>query len=221
MDPFILIIVIFVIYMLSSGIQKRRRERQRMEEKEQSKQSLPLPKEEDDTLPGASVPSPGSNQGSTGYDYGEFRKKLRTAWKLPDPEVDDGTYHEPERKDVSSQIPEPDATAVSVPDPVEERPHVIQKEKPVAVETKASAIDQLNQEQVRRWQQYAQEKDNEKGTERQSLPLTQPGRSAAGSKIWTEKDVEQWARYDAIFGEPRSRRPWQPQTPPKGGTRRV
>lgn len=215
MDPFILIVVVFLIYMLSSGIQKRKRERQQREKQRPQEMERPHPAEE--TEPSRDLPpsAENGNPNEAGYDYSEFRKKLRTAWKLPEREERDGTYQEPDLKNDAEEALEPDrVVSESAP---EERP--ISKERPVQTDTKQSAIDAMNQEQVRRWQEYAREQEAGKPTVQRSV--VQSENTISSGRALTEKDAAQWVRYDAMFGEPRSRRPWKPMSPPRGGASRV
>lgn len=124
-------------------------------------------------------PAPASPKESApgSYDYEAFRKKLRRAWKLDQPEPAD------------------------------------RNETP-ANEARTEAAERARQ---RRYAEYLRR-----------IPVPEPSADAsprpavsaaeqtgrAAERPWSEQDVRRWMVYDAVFGNPRSRRPW---TPPRGG----
>lgn len=204
MDLWIFVMVFALIYFLSSGIQNRRKERRQAEERQETEDAPPVPQETHDAVDRAA---------EAGYDYGEFRKKLRQAWKLPNPsgtqeetEAEDRTYREPEKTEERKPTP------VLVQRPERRAP------VPAAGQRPRTAADVYNEEQRRRWQQYAEEN----GALRTAEPVHRAAATAEPvRKVWTEKDAEQWIRYDAVFGEPRSKKAWSPIAGARGGRRHV
>lgn len=204
MDLWIFVMVFALIYFLSSGIQNRRKERRQVEERQETEDAPPVPQETHDAVDRAA---------EAGYDYGEFRKKLRQAWKLPNPsetqeetEAEDRTYREPEK------------TEERKPTPVPVQPPERKAPVPAAGQRPRTAADVYNEEQRRRWQQYAEEN----GALRTDEPVHRAAATAEPvRKVWTEKDAEQWIRYDAVFGEPRSKKAWSPIAGARGGRRHV
>lgn len=198
MDLWIIVMVFALIYFLSSGIQNRRKERQRAEEERpDAPETPPMTQETHEAVDQAA---------DAGYDYGEFRKKLRQAWKLPGPEEsqekdEDQVYTEPERSVERQPVPVP------VPQMEKNERAFPSAERP------KTAADAYNEEQRRRWQQYAEESREapEHTVQKLAAANEEPSR-----KVWTEKDAEQWIRYDAVFGEPRSKKPWSPAAGGRG-----
>lgn len=204
MDLWIFVMVFALIYFLSSGIQNRRKERRQAEERQETEDAPQVPQETHDAVDRAA---------EAGYDYGEFRKKLRQAWKLPAPsgpqeetKAEDQVYKEAERPEERKSVP------------VTVRKEERKAPAPAAGPRPRTAADVYNEEQRRRWQQYAEEN----GSLRADEPVHRVAVTAEPvRKVWTEKDAEQWIRYDAVFGEPRSKKAWSPIAGARGGRRYV
>lgn len=144
-------------------------------------------------------PAPASPKESApgSYDYEAFRKKLRRAWKLDQPETAD-------RNGTPANEARTEAAAPARPD--------AEPRQPPAAE--ADAAERARQ---RRYAEYLRR-----------IPVPEPSADAsfrpavsaaeqtgrAAERPWSEQDVRRWMVYDAVFGDPRSRRQW---TPPRGG----
>lgn len=78
--------------------------------------------------------------------------------------------------------------------------------------TEAQGLSMQERARLEQMQAYVREKPvpvKEKGEHREgTLPAEE--KSVPSAREWTEKDAREWVRYDAIFGSPRSRSPWQP-----------
>ncbi len=131
------------------------------------------------------------------YDYQALRKKILTTWgkqeegkelDLPD-EMEKPVYHE-------KPLPKPPLSAT------------IKKKKV----TEAQDLSMQERARLEQMQAYVREKPvpvKEKCEHREgTLPAEE--KSMPSAREWTEKDAREWVRYDAIFGSPRSRSPWQP-----------
>lgn len=101
MDLINVLFVIALIYFFSS-IQKRKKAGRREEERTEAPQT-PEPRS----------PEAGRTPGQT-YDYGEFRKKLRRAWKLPEEKEEGGENTAPCPAEPAQEDTEP-AESVKVP----------------------------------------------------------------------------------------------------------
>ena len=78
--------------------------------------------------------------------------------------------------------------------------------------TEAKDLSMQERARLEQMQAYVREKPvpvKEKCEHREcTLPTEE--KSVPSAREWTEKDAREWGRYDAIFGSPRSRSPWQP-----------
>ena len=145
---------------------------------------------------GKSVP-PSAADTDGEYDYQALRKKILTTWgkqeegkelDLPD-EMEKPVYHE-------KPLPKPPLSATI-------------KKKEV---TEAQDLSMQERARLEQMQAYVREKPvpvKEKCEHREGT-LPAEGKSVPSVREWTEKDAREWVRYDAIFGSPRSRSPWQP-----------
>lgn len=194
MDWLNLFFIVALIYFFSS-LQKRRKGRaDAPEEKPQA------PETPEETKPAA----PAETRG--GYDYERFRRKLRRAWKLPDAESGGGA-EETDRAAADEETGREEKPAPPVPEPVA----VPEPAAPAPMSADEAA-------RLRRWQDYARRQAAPAPTA--AAPMA-PGEAAAGEpcsrlRRWTERDAEQWMIYDAVFGEPRSRRRWRPLNGERG-----
>lgn len=143
---------------------------------------------------GKSVP-PSAPDADGEYDYQVLRKKILTTWgkqeedkelDLPD-EMEKPVYHE-------KPLPKPPLSATI-------------KKKEVTAEQGLSMQERVRLEQM---QAYIRQKPvkEERGHQEGMLPSEEKSVPLGGE--WTEKDAREWARYDAVFGSPRSKSPWQP-----------
>lgn len=188
-------VVLAVIYLFSS-IKRRNRNRRPPED-------LPrMPEERRDRWPEGGSPDSTGSSGSAdaspagGYDYKAFRKKLRTAWKLPETE-------QAETEVVFREVPpEP---------PVVEQPW---QPAPTPAPVRETPIDTAELARQRQMQEYAARLAAK--TEPGALPAlaaTAPAVPAGpqSATSWSEDAVRQWMIYDAVLGEPRSRQTWRPR----------
>lgn len=131
------------------------------------------------------------------YDYQALRKKILTTWgkqeedkelDLPD-EMEKPVYHE-------KTLPKPPLSATI-------------KKKEV---TAAQGLSMQERARMEQMQAYVREKPVPVKEKYEPLEGTLPAeeKSVPSVREWTEKDAREWVRYDAIFGSPRSRSPWQP-----------
>ena len=143
---------------------------------------------------GKSVP-PSAADTDGEYDYQALRKKILTTWgkqeegkelDLPD-EMEKPVYHE-------KPLPKPPLSATI-------------KEKKV---TATQGLSMQERARMERMQAYAKQKPVKKERDPREGGLAKEETSALPAKKWTEKDAREWVRYDAIFGAPRSKAPWQP-----------
>lgn len=217
MDPLVLMIVVFLIYMLSSGIRNRNRDRRRMEENQPQDDPSEVPDhtspKEQAEDPASPLPSEKTDGQTSEYDYDAFRKKLRTAWHLPDTDNQEQGDVEPEQNTDVKMNAETRTDPSAPADPT------------VLISKESDNTDQSQTEpgggeakEVRKWQQYAQKKAVTPVIQEPSVALPI---QKAHQKQWSEKDVEQWVRYEAVFGPPRCRSPWYPMPGPKKEARRV
>lgn len=185
MDWLNLFFIVALIYFFSS-LQKRKKQRGQAPEE---RQDPPAPPE---TKPAA----PAETRG--GYDYEQFRRKLRRAWKLPEAETgeDVDTGEETRR---------------------EERP-VRTSPAPVPVPEPSAPMTAEEAERLRRWQDYARRQEAPVPAAAAAMVSAEPADREPRSlpRRWTERDAEQWMIYDAVFGEPRSRRRWRPLNGERG-----
>ncbi len=180
MDLINVLFVIALIYFFSS-IQKRKKAGRREEERTEAPQT-PEPRS----------PEAGRTPGQT-YDYGEFRKKLRRAWKLPEEKEEGGENTAPCPAEPAQEDTEP-AESVKVPLRVQ----------------KTQGNEEQEREILRRQAEYlAYAAKTESVPEKETIPEQTLSDTAKEARRWTEEDVKRWIVYDAVFGEPRSRRPWK------------
>lgn len=217
MDPLILMIVVFLIYMLSSGIRNRNRDRRRMEENQSQndRSGVPdhtLPQDEEEE-PGSSLPSEKTAGQDEEYDYDAFRKKLRIAWHLPSEDSEEPVDAVPDQKSDAKRQSE---TIIQQTTPAE--PTVLISQESAEADRKQRESDSVPVKEVQKWQQYAQKKADTTVIKKSAVT---PSYHAANQKQWSEKDVEQWVQYEAVFGPPRCRSPWYPMPVPKRGAHRV
>ena len=187
--------VLFVaalIYFFSS-IQKRKKGR------ETPPEEPPLPLEPPDiprerTRTSSRPAGEAQTTEAGGYDYEAFRKKLRKAWKLPEENGEETS----------------DAVQAEKNEPAPVAPPSAKRQQP---EAESVPSPEMSAEEARRqhlWQDYARRTEEpEKETTAAPAAALRPV-CAKETRRWSERDAEQWVLYDAVFGEPRSRRPWQP-----------
>ena len=78
--------------------------------------------------------------------------------------------------------------------------------------TESQDLSMQERARLEQMQAYVREKPvpvKEKCEHREGTLPTEE-KSVPSVREWTEKDAREWVRYDAIFGSPRSRSPWQP-----------
>lgn len=177
MDIINILFIVALIYFFSS-LQKRKKQRNNRSEESPRKADVP-----------EQIPENATVQTQNGYDYEQFRKKLRRAWKLP--ETDSSSKTEAPRT-VSAETEQRTGKP-------EQRYTARQTEETVSSEKSEMT------EQVRRWQEYARQ--------REAPVSVQAIQEAAGGQEtgtngyrWSERDARQWMVYDAVFGEPACRR---------------
>lgn len=177
MDIINILFIVALIYFFSS-LQKRKK--QRNNRSGESPQKTDGPEQ---------IPENATVQTQNGYDYEQFRKKLRRAWKLP--ETDSSSKTEAPRT-VSAETeqrtgkPEQGYTARQTE------------------ETVSSEKSEMT-EQVRRWQEYARRR--EASVSVQAIQEAAGGQETGTNGYrWSERDTKQWMVYDAVFGEPACRR---------------
>lgn len=191
MDWLNLFFIVALIYFFSS-LQKRKKQRGQAPEERQAPQAPP------ETKPAAPAETSGS------YDYERFRRKLRRAWKLPEAETDEEADAE-------------DRVRVAREAGREERP-VQTSSAPVPVPEPSAPMTAEEAERLRRWQDYARRQEAPAPAAAAAMVSAKPADREPRSlpRRWTERDAEQWMIYDAVFGEPRSRRRWQPLNGERG-----
>ena len=157
-------------------------------------------KRRNDSLQGKTPEAPAPPQAAdrrekTGYDYAAFRKRLKQAWA--EESGADGSGKEkpspaeslPEEETAEkTSIPPGEAPEASIPQSAERAP--VPAPEPAAGQGKELPSPSSSGR-----------------TEKAACPAAEvPGPGVR----WSEADVEKWAVYDAVLGEPRSRRPWTP-----------
>lgn len=165
----------------------------------------------------ASPSSSASANAEGGYDYEAFRKKLRKAWKMPEDGAEtstDGVYRETKKHDDCAIQKEMRR------EPTPERPRDIRKAeqnrarqaaaKPSARPSapKAASVPRAAAVRTVQAEKSVWEK---KPVAAVRAPAAAAVSQAETPRVWSEKDVRQWMIYDAVFGEPRARRPWTPR----------
>lgn len=194
MDWLNLFFIVALIYFFSS-LQKRKKQRGQAPEERQDPQAPP---ETSETKPAA----PAETHGSYSYDYERFRRKLRRAWKLPEAETG-------EEADAEDHVEEETCR--------EERP-VRTSPAPAPVPEPSAPMTAEEAERLRRWQDYARRQEAPAPAAATAIGSAEPADREPRSlpHRWTERDAEQWMIYDAVFGEPRSRRRWRPLNGERG-----
>lgn len=222
---FVNFLVIVGLIILFSKIQNRRKSARRGKEPEQQEQEerprkvkkriiirRRVPAGERTEMPAEVQPAPRAQpvpNAEGGYDYEAFRRKLRKAWKMPEEgTASDGVYREETKQDdcaiqkemkkePARDIPKPERRAAPKP-AVRPAP----KEVPKAVFAPRAAAARTVTPEKSIW-------------EKKPVAASRiPKAAAAGEepqRVWTEEDVRRWMMYDAVFGEPRARRPWTPR----------
>ena len=180
-EPFHLIFFLIWGFFLYKALFRRRK-------------SPPVDRPPDIPHEGESVP-PSAADTDGEYDYQALRKKILTTWgkqgeekelDLPD-EMEKPVYHE-------KPLPKP-ALSVTI------------KKKEVTAAQGLSTQERVRMEQM---QAYARQKPVKEEREHREGTFPTEEKSVPSEREWTEKDAREWVRYDAIFGAPRSRSPWQP-----------
>lgn len=131
---------------------------------------------------GESVP-PSAADTDGEYDYQALRKKILTTW---------GKQKEGKELDLPDEMEKPVYHEKPLPKP----PLSATIKKKV---TEAQDLSMQERARLEQMQAYVREK-----------PVPAEEKSVPSAREWTEKDAREWVRYDAIFGSPRSRSPWQP-----------
>lgn len=205
MDVILLIGWVGLIYFLSILRQNRRRRNAEAKRDEEARDIPPETPEHPDIPEETEVPAAEAG----GYDYGDFRRRLRRAWKLPD--------------DGSGDAPDEEKAAQDVPQPAEERPEPRMEpaEKPGGrQDAPRPRLTGEEEERRRIWQDYAERGHTAAASAASAFSAAsfdsgkEPRRAAR--KSWTEEDARQWVRYDAVFGAPRAKTPWRPASLRRG-----
>lgn len=196
------ILFLAALLFLFSSLQRRRKKREASHDKtgkggeERRDAQREAPAAEDSPAEEAPEPIKGQAPEEARQDksHEEFRKKLRKAWGMAETEPAPETAEEKEEMTLPPDLDEP---------VYEEKPAPPAAPAPAPAPKAADAGARLfpeapgKEERKQRERALASEKKNAPSA---VLPA---GR-------WTEADVERWALYDAVLGEPRSRRPWMP-----------
>ena len=131
------------------------------------------------------------------YDYQALRKKILTTW---------GKQEEGKELDLPDEMEKPVDHETPLPTPPLAAP--IKKQQV----TEAQDLSMQERARLEQMQAYVKEKPVpvKKKCEHREGTLPAEEKSVTSVREWTEKDAREWVRYDAIFGSPRSRSPWQP-----------
>lgn len=189
------ILFLMALLFLFSSLQRRRKKREASQNKtgqgggerrDESRQEPAAPDSPAERAPG---PIPGGAPEEVREDRGheEFRKKLRKAWGMTEAEPE--TAEEKKEMTLPTDLDEPvyeEKTAPPLPAPA---PKMDVGTRPFP---------------------EAPRKKQQKKPERAAEEAKAAPSAALPARRWTEADVERWALYDAVLGEPRSRRPWMP-----------
>lgn len=129
------------------------------------------------------------------YDYKALRKKILTTW---------GKQEEEKELDLPDEMEKP----VYQENPLPKRAFSATMKK--KEEDSDAGISLEERRRIERMQAYAHRKPaREERRNREGIHL-QEEKSDASLREWTEKDAREWVRYDAVFGSPRAKAPWQP-----------
>lgn len=203
MDVILLIGWVGLIYFLSILRQNRRR-RNAEARRDEAARDIPPETPESPDIP-EETEAPAAEAG--GYDYGDFRRRLRRAWKLPE----DGNGDAPDEEKAAQDASQPEKEERREPrmEPAEKQGGRQDAPRP--------RLTKEEEERRRIWQDYA--------GRGQTAAAAAPAAFSASSgkelrravrKSWTEEDARQWARYDAVFGAPRAKVPWRPASLRRG-----
>lgn len=190
------ILFLAALLFLFSSLQRRRKQREsheknlprtgeageQREKEEKIEESASSPDQAEKKEPEA---PPGSRS------YEEFRKKLRKAWHMPE-EAWEESAEEKEEMPLPPDLDAPPYEEKEPPRPAAEEPSAAPGKRTSPPEKAPSGGGR----------QGAAISGKEQG---KAAPAALPSHGG-----WTEADVERWALYDAVLGEPRSRRPWTP-----------
>ena len=174
------ILFIVLLFVLFSSLRSRQKKRTRMSRQPSAEEMKNRSKEK--SRPGSDIDSGDRtvSAAGSGYDYGRFREKLRTAWNLPGQNGSGASGEEEKELTLPQDLDGP----------------LYQEKDPAPVFSQA--MMQAQPIQPARGGTFTVRQEERK----------EGAQTASG--IWTERDVERWAVYDAVLGEPRSRRPWNP-----------
>lgn len=182
------ILFLVVLFFLFSNLQWRRKKRESQEK------SLPRGREEGKKMAGSVSPSEQTEMKAPeepspeSANYEEFRRKLRNAWHMP------GEAGQENAEEKEEMILPPDLDTPPYEEKAPIRPAAAAPPKEmIPYAGQASSSGERNVTSIFR-------KEREKAPPAALLPHWG----------WTEADVERWVLYDAVLGEPRSRRPWMP-----------
>lgn len=154
------------------------------------KTKLPeLPKEEPTDI--------SSSEEAGGYDYEKLRRKIRKSW---------GEESEPEihSMDVEKEV-EKDENKSLYSSPVSA---TMNEKLKLGLKIDGTA-DRVSAD-VRKWQAALSRKPTARVKSKVPAVETVPIRN---EKEWTAADAKKWIAYEAVFGAPRSKKPWQPVNP--------
>lgn len=141
---------------------------------------------------GESVPSSAADTDGE-YDYQALRKKILTTW---------GKQEEGKELDLPGEMEKPVFHEKTLQKP----PLSATIKKKV---TAAQGLSMQERALMEQMQAYVREKPLKEKCEHREGTLPAEEKSVSSMREWTEKDAKEWVRYDAIFGSPRSRSPWQ------------
>lgn len=143
---------------------------------------------------GKSLPSSAADADAE-YDYKALRKKILTTW---------GKQKEEKELDLPDEMEKP----VYQENPLPKTTFSATMKK--KEETSDAGISLEERRRMERMQAYACQKPVREERRNREETHPQEERSDASLGAWTEKDAREWVRYEAVFGAPRAKAPWQP-----------
>lgn len=157
----------------------------------------PLPEEPKESLP-KEKPAPiqsGTEEAgtSTSYDYEKLRKKILTSWGNDTAEKKKAEMDPPAAKGEKTLHP----VAVSA-----------KIEKPIKPALKSVKVSPAIRREEKRMKALVHEEHRHSKEEIAAFSVASKEKHQEPKRKWTQEDAKKWLVYDAIFGPPRSRKPW-------------
>ena len=158
----------------------------------------PLPEEPREPLPKEN-PFPhqeesGETVPSSTYDYEKLRKKILTSWG-----------GDAEKKEPNTVPVKPAEKEEKPLHPLSVSAKIEKQIKPALKKVQVSPAIRREEKQMKA---LVHEQHHHSQAEIAAFSVSYEKENRGSKRKWTQEDAKQWLVYDAIFGPPRSKRPW-------------